>query len=78
MARRQRLAVLEFADNVEAHGLGGAIYRNRMMNANQLRIVKQKGFDYNAAAARNKEELRRELERASQKRSTSTKQGQLM
>jgi len=43
-------------------------YRNAMLIANHLRIAKQKGFDYNAAAARNKENLKRALERASQKR----------
>jgi hypothetical protein len=44
------------------------VYHSRMMNANHLRIAREKGFDYNAAAAQNKEDLRRALEHAAQKR----------
>ena len=44
------------------------VYRNRMMVANQLRIAKKEGFDYNLAAAiKNKEDLRRALEHTAQK-----------
>jgi hypothetical protein len=46
-------------------------YRNAMMIANHLRIAGQKGFDYKAAATRNMENLKRALERASQKRAPS-------
>ena len=46
-------------------------YRNKMISANYLRNVNQNGFNYQAAAARNKQELRRALERASQRRAPS-------
>jgi hypothetical protein len=39
-----------------------------MMVANQLRIEKKSGFDYNAAAAENMADLRRALKHAAQER----------
>ena len=44
------------------------LYHGRMMEANQLRIEKKAGFDYNAAATENMDDLKRALEHASQKR----------
>ncbi len=45
------------------------LYREAMHDANFKRNVHVKGFDFDAAAAHNKQQLRRRLERASQKRS---------
>jgi hypothetical protein len=43
-------------------------YRQAMQNADFTRNVGIKGFDFDAAAAHNKQQLRQRLERASQKR----------
>lgn len=55
---------------IDPHEIAAALreYREQMQNANYRRNVHLKGFDFEAAAAHNKQELRDRLERASQKR----------
>ena len=48
-------------------------YREQMQNANLRRNVGLKGFDFDAAAAHNKQQLRNRLERASQKRGPASR-----
>lgn len=54
---------------VDAGEIAAALraYREDMQNANLRRNAKIKGFNYNAAAAYHKQQLRKRLERASQK-----------
>jgi hypothetical protein len=55
---------------IDPHEIATALheYREAMQNANFKRNVQLKGFDFDAAAAHNKQQLRQRLERASQKR----------
>ena len=53
-------------------------YRNNMQAANHQRIAGQPGYDYRAAADRNKQQLKRALEHASQKRAAPPKQGSVL
>jgi hypothetical protein len=54
---------------VDPHEVADALrtYRDEMGVANHLRAIKGKAFDFDAAAARNKQELKERLIRASQK-----------
>jgi hypothetical protein len=59
---------------VDPHEIADAlkIYRGKMQQANLLAIEGAPGFDYDAAAARNKRELRQRLQQASQKNAPRT------
>ena len=60
---------------VDPHAIAAALneYREAMQNANYKRNVGIKGFDFDTAAAHNKQQLRQRLERASQKRGPATR-----
>ena len=55
---------------VDPHAIAAGLreYREAMQNANFKRNVGTKGFDFDAASAHNKQQLRWRLERASQRR----------